>query len=150
MTAVEKIRERAAKYPGLAIDERPGWISAKPPGDTSFEVGLREHQNQYTVYFDGWHEEVDGEETALNLFAMGLSESVRLAVTSRGRRAYRWTVAFRRDGAWSSGSTTGLLFFPFWKRKTVRYFQNAVIRTEGERVGAAEQRIGPGGDAPAE
>ena len=103
----------------------------RPPGETSFTVGLSESREGYTVYFEGWHEDVGSEEEALNLFAMGLSDSTRLRVTSRGAKDHCWTVETREGDSWATGSTTGLLFFPFWRRKAVRYLQNAVLTEAG-------------------
>ena len=135
MTAIAKIRAKLASYPALAIEESPGWIAVRPPGELSFEVGLRECDGGFTVHFDAWHEEIVLEEAALELFAMGLSTSVRLKVTSRGTFDHCWTVE-RRDGdEWRPGSTTGLIFFPFWRSKKVRYLQNTVTES-GEKSGA--------------
>jgi hypothetical protein len=79
------------------------------------------------VYFEEWHEGCPSEESALELFAMGLSDAVRLGVTSRGGRAYKWTAEFREGDGWRAYSTTGLLFCRFWRPPVFRYLQNHVI-----------------------
>jgi hypothetical protein len=132
MGAIEEIRARALRHPELVVDESPGWISVRPPGDDSFEVGLFAKDQRYTVYYEGWHEDAENQDEALEMFAMGLSRSVRLRVTARGRVDHLWTVQYRTEDGWSDGSTTGLLFFPFWKPKTVRYLQNDVIEMTDE------------------
>lgn len=108
------------------VDESPGWIGVRPAGDTAFKVGLREKEG-FTVFYEGWHEEIDQENEALGLFARGLSSSVRLKVTSRGGFDHTWTAEFWEDGQWQHGNITGLFFFPFWRMKRVRYLQNDLV-----------------------
>ncbi len=81
---------------------------------------------------EGWHAHFDATqiETALNCFAFGLSDTARLEVHSRGGRDYRWTLEVFEDGVWRPDSTTGLLFFRFWRMKTVRYLRNSMIVSE--------------------
>ena len=128
--AIDLIREKAAKYPAASVNESPGWIAVKPTGESTFEVGLRQNPQGFTVFYEGWHEEIDEEEEALNLFARGLSSSARLEVVSHGGVDHRWTAEFWEDNAWQRGSITGLFLFPFWKTKSVRYLQNDLIRED--------------------
>ena len=131
MTAIDEIRTRARKYPNLAVVEGDRCISVIPPGHDSFRVELSLADGSHTVYFEGWHEACRDEKAALELFAMGLSDAVRLRVTSRGGRAYKWTAEFREDDEWRADSTTGLLFCRFWEPPVVRYLQNHVLVSSG-------------------
>jgi hypothetical protein len=144
LRAIDRIRERAREFPQLVLTERAGWIELKPPGADSFSVGLAEDDHGYTVYFEGWHERAQSEDEALDLFAMGLSDHARLKVTSRGTTDHCWTLETRDGDGWKRGSTTGLVFFPFWRRRKVRYLQNHIITLDGSAEGgneAAEQRV---------
>ena len=137
MSAIDVIRAKVAKYPSLGVDESEGWIGVLPVGEGCFQVALRLKASGFTVFFEGWHEEIEREEEALELFARGLSSSTRLQVVSHGGVDHRWTAEFLNDGAWERGNITGLFFFPFWRRRVVRYLQNDVIPLERptERAG---------------
>jgi hypothetical protein len=76
---------------------------------------------------EGWHEALERADEALNCFAMGLSDQARLLVVSRGGFDCSWTLETRRDGAWVPDTTTGLLLFPFWRRRAARHLQNRLI-----------------------
>jgi hypothetical protein len=67
---------------------------------------------------------VCNEEAAVNGFLNGLSDAVRLKVTSRGGVDYRWTIQFREGYGWIGGDSVGILRYPFWKKKAIRYLQN--------------------------
>ena len=83
--------------------------------------------DSYTVFFEGWHEEFDDSEEALNCLAFGLSKDCRLKEHSRGSTPYKWTVEYLDGDNWEESSTTGTFFFPFWKSKKMRYLQNNLI-----------------------
>ena len=125
---IRRIRDRAARHPELLVTEAPGWIEVRPPGVASFAIVLVDQATSYTVYFEGWHEECAGMDEALDLVAMGLSDSVRLRVVRRGTVDCSWTLEVRTPDGWEAESTTGRLLFPFWKRREMRYLQNSVIR----------------------
>ncbi len=126
MSGIERVREKTVGNPQLVVTEGTGYIQVRPQGELSFTVGLVEEKSRYTVYFEGWHEQVETAEEALNLLAMGLSSDVRLKVISRGATDHCWTLETRDESGWTEAGTTGLLFFPFWRPKKVRYLQNAV------------------------
>lgn len=128
MSAIETIRAKLQKYPQLRYDHTPDSITVEPASPDGFFVTLQEGGGSYTVSFDGWHEHFDSEAEALNCFAFGLSDECRLRVTSRGSSDYCWTVQHLVDGDWRDGSETGLIFFPFWRRRSVRFLQNRVLR----------------------
>ena len=72
-------------------------------------------------------------EEALDAVAFGLSEECRLKVECRGTFPYRWTVQSLEAGQWSADSTTGLLFYPLWRRKIVIYKLNSTIKSSGAK-----------------
>jgi hypothetical protein len=84
-------------------------------------------KDSYTVHFEGWHENFDEENEALGVFALGLSGDCRLREYYRGNFAHKWIVDFKEDGEWLEQSTTGLLVFPFWRKKRMRILQNTLI-----------------------
>jgi hypothetical protein len=126
LSAIEEIRQKLQRYPGVQVTTTPTAITALPVSADGFPVRLDEHGETYTVSFAGWHEEFDSLEEARSCFAFGLSEACRLRVVSRGSFAYRWIVQHFKDGDWHDDSETGLLVFPFWRRRHERYLQNHV------------------------
>ncbi len=127
LTAVEAILRRLREYPELCTDQTPDSVSVHPVSPTGFTVSLYQHSSGYSVSFEGWHEEFQTEEDALNCFAFGLSDECRLRVLSRGGFDYRWILQFLEDGEWHDESETGLLLFPFWRRREERILQNHSI-----------------------
>lgn len=125
MNIITDIKERLQKYPDLSIAEDSHSISVTP--QDGFTVWATDNEGSYTIGLEGWHEEFEKMEDALNCFAWGLSNKCRLEVTSRGSKAYKWTAQNLENGKWIDDSTTGLLFFQFWRKQTVTYKQNTVI-----------------------
>jgi hypothetical protein len=129
---LEAIREKLRRYPQLSVVDTGDAITVKAQTPDGFDVAFRADGDEYTVQMAGWHAHFDlsQRETALNCFAFGLSDSARLEVYSRGGRDYLWTLESLEDDGWRPDSTTGLLLYPFWRRKTVRYLRNAVIAAD--------------------
>ncbi len=75
MSGIERVREKAVGDPHLVVTEGAGYIQVRPQGELSFTVGLVEEESRYTVCFEGWHEDLETEEEALDLLAMGLDGS---------------------------------------------------------------------------
>ena len=136
MNVIEEIKARLQKYPHAKYECDADSISVFPTSDDGFTVSLNVNPNSYTVSFDGWHEDFQDEEEALNCFAFGLSSDCRLKEYRRGRYAYKWTVEAKENEEWVTDSSTGLFLFPFWMKKESRYLQNNLIAT------------GPGADKP--
>jgi len=125
MSVIQKIKDKLAKYPHIAYEHDGDTLSVTPEG--GFTVWITDLTSAYRVGFDGWHNEFTDEYEALDRFAFGLSEDCRLEVTSRGTTEYKWTLQAYERGEWVSYDTTGLVFFPYWRRKKVEYRRNYVI-----------------------
>lgn len=111
------------KLPALRYTEAGGRIVVPAATPEGFDVWINE---RLVVGYGGWHEELDTEDEALACFAFAFSGRCRLKVTLRGTFAYRWTLESLEDGRWVEESTTGLLFFPFWRSRRVEYRRNGV------------------------
>jgi len=127
VTTIEKIKERLSSYPAPKYIISGSTITIEAPSPDGFSVSLIEGTTEWIVHFDGWHEHFDTEDEALNCFMFGLSNECRLQITLRGTFPYRWTVQKGIENEWDPDSTTGLIFFPFWRRKRVEYRQNDVL-----------------------
>jgi hypothetical protein len=126
------IKEKLRKYPeaGFQIDDDE--IQVLPTDAEGFTVSMEAHESEFTVGFNGWHEEFTDEETAMDCFALGLSEDCRLKEWSRGGTIFKWTMEYILDGKWVEDSTTGLLITPFWKKAEIRILQNKLLPTKQE------------------
>ncbi|MBI3861659.1 MAG: hypothetical protein HY290_07165 [Planctomycetia bacterium] len=131
MTTIEKVLVRMTHYPQLSHRATDDSITVDAASPTGFTVLLHAKNGKFTVGFDGWHEHFDSESDALDCFAMGLAGKCRLKVCRRGTIEYRWTLEYPSIDGWLEDSTTGLLFFPFWRRCEVIYRQNPVINPSG-------------------
>jgi len=132
MKLIEEIEERLSKYPHVRYETGAASITVLPTSDDGFTVRLDIARERYVVSFNGWHEEFTELKQALNCFTFGLSDNCRLKECRRGDFAYKWIVEGRSNGNWVSDSETGLLFFPFWRKKEVRYLQNNLIPLNDE------------------
>ena len=135
MSLIDDIKARLSKYPNARYESSGSTIRVIPSSENGFTVELSVNHDSYTVSFEGWHEDFDDEEEALNCFAFGLSDECRLKECRRGRFAYKWTVESRQDGKWLEDGTTGLFLFPFWKKPEVRYLQNNLLSSERDLPG---------------
>lgn len=128
MDLIEEIKKRLGKYPDARFESDASSITVAPNSPNGFSVAVAVNPgNSYTVSFEGWHEEFEDQEEALNVFALGLSDECRLQEHRRGAFAYKWTMEYLEDGKWIEQSTTGLLLFPFWMKESVRYLQNHLL-----------------------
>lgn len=126
MSVIEKIREKLKKYPEARFEEGQDYISFLPSSENGFTVTMMDGLN---VFFNGWHQHFVEEEDALNCFLKGLSTDYRLKECRRDDAAYQWTLEYREDGRWEKHSTSfNLNYFFVWKKKSVHYLQNDLIK----------------------
>jgi hypothetical protein len=127
MGAIERTEERLQLHADLHYEVVARTITVQPSTANGFAVALTEGSGEWIVAFDGWHEHFEFEDEALRCFGFGLSDLCRLRIDYRGAAPYRWTLQAKTDGIWREDSTTGLLWFPFWRRWRVEYRQNDVV-----------------------
>lgn len=132
-SVLDQVRDRLRdRHPGVRFTDAGGRIIVHPSNANGFDVTI---DAGLTVAFDGWHEQFTSPTDALNCFAFGLSDRCRLKVTLRGLLAHKWTVESLDGGRWVEHSTTGLLFYPFWRAPRVEYRQNTIAVNEPGRDG---------------
>jgi hypothetical protein len=128
MNAIEQIKAKLQKYPDAKYEFSANYIRVFPASNNGFNVELTAAKNNYTVHFNGWHENFKNEEEALNCFAFGLSIDCRLKEYRRWKVAYKWTVEYKEADRWKEESTTGIFFYPFWGKLEIRYLQNSLVK----------------------
>ena len=124
MGAIEGIVKFLEQYPFLQYGRREDAIWVLPSSKNGFEVALVVSPGHYTVSYAIWHTEFSDEQMAVNAFINGLSDRVRLEVSSRGNVDYRWIALIRGPEGWMSGGAVGIFRYRFWKKKEIRYLQN--------------------------
>lgn len=130
---LDEIRRKLRKYPQLAVVDDGNAITVKAQATEGFDVWFFCDGNGYTVGLAGWHElfSLAEPDLALECFAFGLSDNARIRVHSRGGMEYCWALEKLDVGEWRTDSITCQLFFPFWRKKTVRYLRNDLIAADG-------------------
>lgn len=126
MDVFKRIHERLLAYPELNVQAGSLQIVVDAPSADGFEVSLMIVDGEYTVGYAGWHEHFQSADEAIACFFYGLFGDCRLKVVLRGADEYRWSLENRRGSEWNMVSVTGLLFFPFWRRKRTVYRRNAL------------------------
>jgi len=126
MDIYKEIKERIKQYSNVVLAEDPSGLSVTPEG--GFTVSIASNDEYYSVDFGGWHENFKFPEEALDCFAWGLSDECRVKVFSRDGKPHKWVAQSLENGEWEDVSTTGMLFFAFWKKANVSYLQNELRR----------------------
>ena len=126
---ITEIKERISKYDGVEVEFGEKYASVKPTHPNSFNVRIDVTDQHFIISYNGWHEEFENYEEALENFAFGLSDQCRIKVTMRGDFEYKWEVQSAEKDLWMFESETGLLMFPFWRKKKIKFLQNNLIKT---------------------
>ena len=127
MDLIEELKNKLSNLPNVRFESDQTSLTVFPADANGFEVGVVKNGDNYTVFFNGWHEDFDSMEETTTVFGLGLSDECRLREYRRGTFAYKWTMETLEDGKWEEQSTTGLLLFPFWRRSETRYLQNSFL-----------------------
>lgn len=128
MNVISKVKEKLQKYPEIRFQEDENSISVLPTLDNGFTVTLIIGDDDFKVFYNGWHEDFENEEVALNCFALGLSSRCRLIEFRRENEPYKWTLEYLEKGNWIEDSTISLFDFSFWQNETTHYLQNDLIK----------------------
>ena len=53
-----------------------------------------------------------------------LSENMQIKVMLSNISSYRWILQFKEEGEWEDESTTGLLFWNYLGRRSMKFYKN--------------------------
>ncbi len=67
MPSLDDLAEKLDEH-GIPYKRREDSIWVQPVDESGFAVGLHQDGGSFTVYFEGWHEEFETAEDALNCF----------------------------------------------------------------------------------
>ena len=127
---ITELSERLSSF-GVPHDATDTTLTVTAVGPDHYEVDVTITGSEAVVTLGrGWHEHfaVPADSGPVQqLVMLALTEAARLKVTSCGESEHAWTLETRVEGVWGRAGTTGLLFFPFWRRKRQRYLCNRYI-----------------------
>ncbi len=125
MDLIKNIVGKLNKYPDLTPIIDSNAVSVAPSQPNGFSVSLEICGNdEFIVYYDGWHDHFSDSNEAADCFVYGLIGECRLKVSMRGAQTYRWDLQTKQKDRWVTDSTTGLLLFAFWQKKSIQYLSN--------------------------
>jgi hypothetical protein len=131
LSVIEEVKAKLLKYPNIKYQIGDDYIRVFPVSEGGFEVGLMVLEGEYKVNFEGWYERFEDKDEALNCLAFGLTTKCRIKEYRRGNIDYKWTLESKENAQWVEQGTVSLIFFPFWRKKEIKYLQNTLIKEEG-------------------
>lgn len=112
-----------------------------------FEITVEANESEVTVFsefFAHQHFTSDGNHEEVADYAMGLvrdllSPAMRVRVIEKGGKVSRAYFESSRDGKWRNDSSTAVFRFPFFRKKSVRYYMNERLPAR-ENAGIAKNK----------
>jgi hypothetical protein len=126
-TLISHIQKTLQGYPHIAYTADAHYLEVPAQTRNGFKVWIRQRSGCSIVGFESWHEEFRNAAAAVDAFMFGLTPTCRLRVLSCGGRDYKWQVQRRLGAQWITVSESGMVFFPFWCKRTERVLQNDMI-----------------------
>lgn len=124
-------------------------LSITGSGPTGFNIVAEVHPDEVTLSAQGWHDHYPMTGT-LDDFVGEMSGRIRdmLSPAMRIREelsfgvAFRWHLENLTEGRWWSESTCGLLFYPWFGRKSEKIYSNGLLparegHVEGQAAGGS-------------
>ena len=129
MNVIQELKERLSEFQGFKVEETNNRIEVIPTAEDGFNVSLEIKDNNYMVSYDAWHEHFQDADEALKTFMFGLSGGCRLKISYAGKQPVRWLLETKDRSQWVTHgiAAQGPIFYPFWKRKSVRYLSNTIV-----------------------
>ncbi|HKQ96512.1 MAG TPA: hypothetical protein VJV75_01425 [Candidatus Polarisedimenticolia bacterium] len=138
MSLVQQLEERLREYPHVHYTRTRHSIRIAPADRNGFSVRAIEPgfgpRRRYRVRFEGWHGAFKTEREALDFVLFGLSPACRLRVARRGGRPYEWIVECLEDAHWRVAGMSARLFYRYWSRIEVLYYQNRLTPPDTHEV----------------
>ncbi len=126
MDIIAEIVNKLSKFPAITPIYDKYSVTVEPSQKNGFEVSIdAEGRSEFIVAFDGWHEHFSEPAEAIDCFFFGLFGYCRIKVSVRGNSTHKWELQSFNNGKWETDSTTGFLFFYYWREKSVSYLQNS-------------------------
>jgi hypothetical protein len=131
MKTLAELKQRLERHPDIRFKPGDKQLTIYAKDESGFDISVIDEGFEVTVYFGGWHQHFDTMEEAIQCVGFGLSDECRIKVERRGAKPYRWTLEYRDGDDWKFDGLTSLVFYPYWRRKSVSYLQNHFISDTG-------------------
>lgn len=127
--SLTKIKGLVEKYKSdlLIKEETETSLTVIQTGEKRFPVTFHCLESGFKVQIKGLHKLFLAEEDALDYFASSLSDDCRLKVVMVGDTEYKWYLEVKEGKEWITENYSEIALFPFWKKKSVEYYQNNLI-----------------------
>ena len=133
----EQLRDR---YPKVEFNiEKNYEMTIIPKDENGFEIFVQQGNRENTIHFGSWHfhfnNDKDGKNELLDYLGLGMSKLGRLKAYLRNGKEYKWTFETKNEenGNWYPAGTMRLMNFQFWKKPTVKYYQNDLIKLNDQK-----------------
>lgn len=133
---IAELLEKLSKYPEVEYHEtvQEGFrtLRIEPLDEEGFPVTLEDDLDEWTVQYGygSAHFRFDVAEDALELIAMTLSEDARLVEVWYGDFPQKGSIQVWTGDRWRTTYASGILIWPFWRRKRVVVRRNRLIKSE--------------------
>ena len=146
----DELNEVLALCQGAEIERSDKRIRVVAAGGHGFDVTWIDAAPEFIVCLGGWHATLSDAQSAVRLFALGLTRRCRLTVELIGARPRRWLVERQEEtgGAWHEIGETSLLMLELWRPLRVVQQQNDWIEPAALVVPPAAGRQAPGPARP--
>ncbi len=98
-------------------------LTPKRQSDPVVDVYI--HRKRSVIHIDGWHEEFEHKNSIVEaynslekLLKFALSKSCKILITKANGKAYKWDLYSFENGEWKFYSTTGLLIYNYFGKRT--------------------------------
>jgi hypothetical protein len=130
MPHFDELVQKLRQHPDLRCQQSENELTIDCPNDGGFSISIRRNSDEYMVYFGNWHGHFDTLEEAVAFVNFGLSDCCHVREFRRGDVPYWWVIERRVEGKWLRVQTTGVLVFPFWRKKKEVILQNRVFNRD--------------------
>lgn len=130
---IKIIADKLKKYPNIRFENNSEHeLTIFSDSDNGFDITLYTDEQENTLFFGGfhWHFELTEKSTdaMLGQLLYGLTGMVRLKEFSKKSTPYKYILQVQNEeGQWIDSETTGLLFFNYLAKSSIRYLQNHLL-----------------------
>ncbi|OSM00470.1 hypothetical protein [Magnetofaba australis] len=136
MLTLDQIQTLLQQKIGAPLARREQTLTWCASAADGFDVVLTQTTKKLILSYGEWSDWYlpDNAQMAAQDFLQGLSDQVRVVVTSRGGVDYQWRLESWVEGEWMWGSTVMVPNLRLWRRKQMRIVQNRLFQGPAPQV----------------
>ncbi len=132
MRFLDQITTRLDSMVGVRYEREPDRVIVPAARPAGFAVRIIDHGGSWTILYDEHEITTREADEAANTFFLGLSDRIRLVLTKRRGKTYRWTVQIFDNGDWVVDDESRRVWIPFWQPTTRIVRQNNLLRDRNQ------------------